>query len=160
VGRSASLRRPTTRTLDAYKDMNHTDTSHKIENYVGYTIGLVSAVISVGLAVLTVAIAVRRDPSNSEEEVLFAIIFGIIIPFAIFFGVVALRSLTPNMAKRKELMTINSWRMLAALLLSSGVIGFVYGHWFALVLPGVMAIICMMKDSRFIEKLRSIGLLQ
>jgi len=139
--------------------MSQTDTTDKVNSYVGYAISLASGVISTALAALAIGIVVKNYPLDSQDGKLFTIFLGVIIPFVLFFGAIALRGLNPHVENRKELMSINGWRILATLLLMNGIVAAIYGHWFALVLPGVMALICMMKDRWFIEKLRSIGYL-
>ncbi len=139
--------------------MSQADTSRKIDSYVGYIIGLVSAAISVALFALTIGLFVKYDPSRPGNESFYMITFGIVAPFALFFGVVGVRSLASQIANRKELMSYRGWRMLAVLVLISGGIGFIFDHWGALLVPTAIALFCMMKDQRFIEMLKSLRLL-
>ena len=136
--------------------MSGTDTTRKINKYGGFAIGIVSAVISIALAMLTIGMIAKYNPAKTNNEEFALIIFGIFIPFVLFFGVVAFRGLATLISDSGEVMTIRGWRLLAALLFLCGMVGLVYSHWVALLLPVSMALICLLKDKWVMEKLNSL----
>ncbi|MFC1773385.1 hypothetical protein ACFL3A_08535 [Pseudomonadota bacterium] len=136
------------------------DTSRKLDNYVGYLASGGSIAISLGLFALMIGLLVKFDPSRPDTEIFYMVTLGMVAPFALFFGVVGVGGIASQVANRKELMSLNGWRVLAALILICGCIGFILGNWGALLVPVAIAVFCMMKDQRFIELLKSLRLLR
>lgn len=134
--------------------MDDNEISQKLNKFSAYSITILCAVISVALAVLAIGMAVKYEPSHPRSGQFFTIVLGIIVPFALFFAVVAFRGFSSLLFNREELMSINGWRLLAVLLLVCGILGFIYGHWIALLLPGAMALFCMMKEEPAAKKIQ------
>lgn len=139
--------------------MNGTDNTETVSKSFGYAVGLVSGVISIALAILSIMLVTKYDSSDPREVKIFIAVLSIIISFVMFFGVIAFRIFISQMTNQRELMSIRGWRLLAIIFLLIGVISTIYGHWVALLLPSAMALFCLCKDRRFIEKLRAIYLI-
>jgi len=139
--------------------MKETDDTEAVNKAASVAVGVVSAVISLALAFLSIVLVTKYDGSDPQKVKNIVILLSIILPFVLFFGVIAILMLSTQVETRRELMSVKGWRLLAMFLFAIGVVGAVYGHWFALVLPSVMALFCLWKDIRFIEMMRAIRLI-
>jgi 4-amino-4-deoxy-L-arabinose transferase-like glycosyltransferase len=128
--------------------MNNSDNSEQVSSLVSYFIGGVSAVISVVIVIFIIGTVKKVDLSVSTEVEDGVMLLSFLLPFCIFFGVVALRGLIPSIANQRELMSVLGWRVLACLLLAIGVIGSIFTHWVTILLPGIIALICIAKDPK------------
>ena len=122
-----------------------------------FILAVISALISAAFIYGIFSVIPQIDITIKKELEGSILVLSFMIPFAAFFGVVAIQGLNPKTAKNNELMSVRGWRILAAFLFVIGLLGGLIGYWVSILIPWVMAYICMMKDEKFIQKLRNIG---
>ncbi len=138
--------------------MNNSENSEQVSNLVSYFIGGICAIISISIAFFIIAIIQKMNFSLSSEVEDGVMLISFLLPFCVFFGVVGVRGIMPSVANQRELMSSLGWRSLAFLLLLIGVIGLIFAHWVTILLPGIMALICLTRDPVIKNKLQAIGI--
>ncbi len=81
---------------------------------------------------------------------------SVVLTFALFFAAMAWRGYA-SIGRTGPALTVQGWRLLAGVFLLVGVIGAI-GHWAGLVLPLVVAVLCLYNDPAVARVLRGIGL--
>ena len=139
--------------------MNNNDNTEIANKTVGYAVGLISGVIAIGLAILSIMLATKYYDRGVQREEFFVTIVSMCVSFVIFFGVISFRVFVSQITNQKELMSLNGWRMLAIIFIIFGIVSAILGHWLALLLPSAIALFCLWKDRRVIEMIRTIHLI-
>ena len=110
------------------------------------------AVVSLGLFALCFFIVIQGGIFRTFSDPKGFTIFSIPASFGIFFTVISVnllvvRKRVPN----EELMSVNSWRVLAFLMLAMAAIVLVFGNWLGSIIPVVIGAICLIKDPKVQE---------
>lgn len=134
------------------------DSRANIRRYFIYVIGIFSAIIGVLFVIGAGYIFSKINYYDSENREKGFLILSFILPFGIFFSTVGIRALNPRIVEGIELISTRSWRILAITNFLVGIICSLLGHWFGIILPGLVGFICLLKDRKFMEWLHSIGI--
>ena len=117
---------------------------------------VVTSTIGLGLILLFVLLAAKTSVSSADRSIA-GLILSLIGSFAVFFAAISIQGTTFLFKPRSELMPLAGWRLLAATLVLVGVVCAASFHWFALVLPATMALICLLREPRVQTWLRLLG---
>ena len=118
---------------------------------------LVMGAIAVALLLVLVFAVVKIDIFGAYRLAIGAFL-SIAGSFALFFSAIAFQGVTFVFRPRDELMSIRGWRFLAlTLALLAGVCAIAF-HWVALLVPLIMALICLLKDPMVREWIHVFGI--
>src|ERR1051325_3093834 len=116
-------------------------------------LALFSGVVALALVALFIILVVKVVNAGPDRSIA-GLILSVIGSFAVFFAVIAVQGTTSALKPRGELMSLAAWRLLAATLALIGISCAVAFHWFAIMLPLAMAIICLWREPKVREWLR------
>jgi hypothetical protein len=125
------------------------------ERKVGVAIAITLSALALPLIVLSgvLSVAVIGKLPDSRAD-LFPL--SVVLTFALFFAAMAWRGFA-SLGRSGPALTVRGWRLLAGAFAIVAAVGMV-GHWAGLVLPLLVAILCLYNDPAVARVLQWIGL--
>jgi len=125
------------------------------EKRITVAITVVMVMLALPLVVVSGVVfagALAKLPSSRAE--FFPL--SVVLTFTLFFAAMAWRGFA-SIGRTGPALTVQGWRLLAGAFLVVGVVGAI-GHWAGLVLPLVVAVMCLYNDPAVARVLQWIGL--
>ncbi len=137
--------------------MNNEDRKIQLGRTTEVLIGIFSALVSIFLILLCIAILTKGDWSNQIQVKKGITLFSYPATFAIFFSVIAINLLKSRKDElNAELMSLIGWKLLAGIMFGFGLIIFIFGNWIGVLLPFVIGAISLFKDPKIRELYQAI----
>jgi hypothetical protein len=125
-----------------------------VERRITIGIAIISALIRLPLFVLSAVLTVASLSHDDRSMGIFITSFP--LTFALFFAVISWRGFASAKVIGSAI-SPHGWRMLAAFFFCLGV-AVSFANWLGLVLPSVVASLCLLGDPKVVEFLKRIGL--
>jgi hypothetical protein len=120
-------------------------------------LALFSGVVTLALVALFILLAEKATGPAADRSIA-GLILSLVGSFAVFFAVISVQGTTSAVKPRRELMSLVAWRLLYTTLVLIGIGCAIAFHWFAIVLPLAMALICLLREPKVQEWLRALGI--
>lgn len=137
--------------------MDNEDRELKLSRPIEVLIGFFTTAISLSLILFCIWFISNGGMSRTLNDPKGVTIVSIPASFAIFFIVISYMIFTKKTNDRNsELMAKSGWLTLSVFFLIFALAVWIFGHWIGSILPAIIGIICLLKEPRFRELIKSL----